>query len=145
MEAGRMNTRLERLCDYLWKNQRMRFEFGEHDCGLFASRWIDTEMDTDYTRLVITTVRRVGLAKVRRRLREPGAYEALVTEVTGVNAVRGDKPWAPGSIAVFRQDDGTETLGVLSTRLIHAPGAVSLVGFDASRTLCHWSPECLKR
>lgn len=137
-------TRIERLVDYLWNNQHLHFRFGAHDCGLFATRWVDTELDTDYTRIVEVTVRRNGLPKTLLRLRQPGAYAELVANLAGREA-KNDLLWEPGDIAIFSQPDGAETLGVASKRLVHAPGATSLVSFDAARIIGYWSLECLKR
>lgn len=147
MDAGGLTvtrTRIERLVDYLWNNQRRQFRLGRHDCGLFATRWVDTELDTDYTRAVEVAVRREGLAKTMQRLRLPGAYAELVSGFAGRGPAT-DLLWSPGDVALFTQADGTETLGVASKRLVHAPGAESLVSFDASRITGYWSLECLRQ
>lgn len=137
-------TRVARLVDYLWKNQRKAFVLGRHDCALFAARWVDSELGTAYESDVRQLARRVGLAKLRDELRHEGAYERLIIEVAKSFPARSGA-WAAGDLAVFKQDDGAETLGVLSARLVHAPAPDSLLSFDARHVVCHWGLECLRR
>lgn len=139
-----LRTRVERLCDYLWINQRREFAFGIHDCGLFTVRWIDRELGTGYERCMREHVHRAGLTRTLAHLRNAGAYRELVTLLTGGVQPSAEPPH-PGDVAVFVSDTHLESLGLMSTRLVHAPGAEGVVSFDASRVLCHWSLECLKR
>lgn len=135
---------LQRLVSYLWKHQNVPFQYGKNDCRTFASRWVDSELGTEYEKLGALLVRQRGLARAIHSARNPGGYAAMITEVTGVSPVVG-LGWNCGDVAVFIQDNGLETLGVTSKRLVHAPGIHGLISFDASKIQCYWSLECLKR
>lgn len=136
--------RSERLRDYIQSNQHKQFCFSVHDCGLFATRWVDAELETDYTRKVELSVRRTGLRCALSAIKQSGGYKKIVQEVTGATP-RVGPGWSTGDVAVFMQEGNIETLGVLATRLVHVPGKIGLTSFDASRVICWWSLECLAR
>lgn len=141
-EAVQAKTRTQRLVEYLWVCQRKQFKYTVHDCFTFPAVWVDAELGTEYLRAGREIVRCNGLTKTIGALREPGAYAALVEEVTGRHRRTGPG-WLPGDVAVFAGDAG-ETLGLLSSRMVHAPGDTGLVSTDAARVICHWGLECLR-
>lgn len=140
---ARPATRIERLSRYLWMNQRKRFSLGAHDCATFVARWVDEEAGTNCTAKLIQLGRSTSMPKLLRQLRQVGGYQRLVEELTGV-AGTFEAPWRAGDVCVFVGDNDRQTLGILSSRLIHAPGESGLAATDASRRICHWSPECLR-
>ncbi len=136
-------TRLEALTDYLWRHQRVPFEYGRHDCRTFACRWVDSQLDTNYLLRVEAHIRSKGLRQVLGTLRNVGGYMAMCAEIVG-KLPSDDSAHKPGDVAIFLQADNTETLGIVSSRLVHAPGQEGLVAFGADRIRCYWSLECLK-
>lgn len=144
MNALMERTRTQRLVDYLWQCQRLRFDNRRNNCGHFPARWADRELGTNWVQVMEETFGGPNLPGALRTIREPGGYLQILAPLIGVQPIWGGS-WAAGDVAVFHQPDGTETLGVASARLVHAPGEHGLVSFDGARIFCHWSLECLKR
>lgn len=140
------STRTQRLVEYLWKNQRKEFRYGDHDCRIFAARWIDGELGTNYMeRCKRFIVEMRGLAATLRAVERVGGYCEAISAVTGVKPST-EIGWSPGDIAVFRQEDGSEALGILSSRLVHCPGKHGLISLGVeNRVIWHWSLECLRQ
>jgi hypothetical protein len=144
MTVKAQRTRLERLTDYLWKNNGKPFTLGAHDCALFACRWVDEELGTAYEKRVLEFYKDHGVGNLRREIAKPGAYRALIEKVTK-RKPREDQDWTVGAVAVFAQENGAETLGVLTKLLVHAPGLKipHVVSTSTQRVRCYWSLECL--
>jgi hypothetical protein len=122
---------VSRLFSVFNKYQKEQFQFGAHDCGMFAARCIDSMTDSNWEE----TLTYKGKRGAARLLRHEGGLEALVTRrfgepVLGHMARRGD-------ICLINK----HTLGVCRGPEIVVCSENSLETYPLSRALKHWRIE----
>lgn len=107
----------------------MPFEWGKHDCALFAADAVVAQTGIDPAE----DLRGLNARRAMRVVRANGGLAALATRALGEP---GDLV-GPGDI-VLCENGGREVLAVFNGSLALAPGATGLVGMPPSSARAAW-------
>lgn len=130
---------MARLMQAVETAQVLPFRYGLHDCCTFAAYCVDAQREDS----------RIGELMQRHHpyANEEEAYEYIETQggLTGLvthylgEPMENPKFAAPGDVALTRNRDGREIVGIIVGHNVVVPGSHGLVTFSVEGLLAAWS------
>lgn len=112
------------------------FEYGLHDCCLWAAHCIDAMCDTQFARRVKERFNYSSEDSAQAVILAGGGLAKLITEFLG-EPVRGVMA-APGDVVLARQDDDQPIVGVVVGHRVVAPGPHGIATLSMGRAVLCW-------
>ncbi|MFZ2869918.1 DUF6950 family protein [Zavarzinia sp.] len=100
------------LQDYLDSCRRRRWEWGAHDCTLFAADWV--RLVTGLDPAADWRGRYASADECRSRLSNAGGIEAVVSRSMRLAGLAETTDPRPGDVGLVRAPTGVEAMGVIS-------------------------------
>lgn len=125
----------QRFWDALRDAHGRKFQWGEHDCVLFAARMVDTITGSELVRRIQTLHPYQDAKSAAEHIKSAGGLRAIVTSYLG-------EPVPPahlstGDVVLFDQL-GHETLGIHDGVNVIGPGLSKLERVSHAAVVCGW-------
>ena len=133
--GSRMSDREERLRPIVDRYRNAKFEWGVHDCALFAARCFDVQLGTNFESRILALNYHSSLSALRIIERE-GGWEAFITRMIGRPPVESS-----GLVfgdAVLGRANGPLALGICDDDYFMAPAEQGLAWLPMSRAIKGW-------